>query len=174
MEGLIEFIFGNLFFVILIAGALWNLFMRNKANEEEQKRQQQKRQQQRRTGGSPQQEVDWKEIFKQERKPVEKAPPAPAQPTAYQLEVEQPVSVSNEYEKQRVEVKRKEREVSKKLEILEQSPILAKEIGKRGPSLHLDFNNMTGNDVVKGVVWSEVLGKPRAKRSLTSMSKYHR
>lgn len=165
MEAIIEFIFGNLFFVILVLGAIYNMFMKKKAQEESTKEQERK-------GGSgvPNQapvptKIDWKEIFRQEDAPIEKPRPRPVL-SIPQQEVVKIQKPQTELEKHRAHLEEKRDEQKKKREKSEKvSPILNDEI-KDSIGGNSYFHNLTKEEVVRGVVWTEVLGKPRAKKPL--------
>ena len=167
MEAIFEFIFANLFFVILVLGALFNLFMRNKSQEEAKKEQEKKRRAQG-SGNAPQtQEIDWKEIFRQEQSPAQTRPerPVAVETMPQQFErIEQ--TAQTEIEKQRALLQKKQEELLKRREgIEESSPIFNGEIRDTASGKSY-FHNLTKDEVVKGVVWSEVLGKPRSKKPL--------
>ncbi|MDE5413895.1 hypothetical protein [Alkalihalobacterium chitinilyticum] len=172
---ILDFLFGNIFFVILILGALWNFFSRQAEARKEAEQ-----------GKKPQreQEIDWKEIFRQEQAPDERDKP---QPTVAR-DVEPSFEPSFEPIRQEVDTAAKDRrtemeklrdqleEKRKKLKHAEistqsaisDSPIMKNEIGKKRTKLDLDFQNISQEEAMKGIIWTEILGKPRAMRSYSN------
>lgn len=102
-------------------------------------------------------EFDWRDIlFETEEKQEEKQPQKQENEKA-----ESPAQT--EMEKHYEKLRKKQRQAEKSISKLEKSPIVKKDL--TAPSeqkVTIDFNNMTKQDVVKGIVWSEVLGKPKA------------
>ncbi|UOE95669.1 hypothetical protein [Alkalihalobacillus sp. LMS39] len=163
----------NPIWLIIILGALWNLFSRSAEQKKEQqpKKPQQQEQEKR--------NIDWEEIFTQaEQQPQqENSRPAPLQPTIDTETITQHVEDKRtELQKERDILKKKQELLQKKAEAgltfmndpIRQSPIESREIGKP-PSLQLHFSELTREDAMKAVVWSEVLGKPKAKQPRRSV-----
>ncbi|WP_216830054.1 hypothetical protein [Alkalihalobacterium elongatum] len=169
---ILDFLLGNIFFVILILGALWNFFSRQAESKKEAEQ-----------GKRPQreQEIDWKEIFRQEQAPVERDKPTVAREVEPSFEPsfepihKEVVTTSDrrtEMEKLRNQLEEKRKKL-KKVEhatnaAISDSPITSNEIGRKKPKLELDFQNISQQDAMKGIIWSEILGKPRATRSYSS------
>ncbi|QQK75821.1 hypothetical protein HUG15_09745 [Salicibibacter cibarius] len=71
-------------------------------------------------------------------------------------------SAHEEYEQQRERLRRERENAKRRLENTD-APMVAPG-KKRRQSEAFSFNNLSGKDVVKGVVWSEVLSEPRARK----------
>lgn len=161
MFDIIDFIFDNLFFILLIGGAILNFLGKNK---EEQKPNKKKP-----TIPKPIQEIDWKQIFEKESEPVEPKRAQKVEPI--ELETEPIVieeMIASPIEEEQNKLLEKQAELKRLEEKLKQVPTRAmavKElpIRKTGKSY---FQQITKDEVVRGVIWSEVLGKPRAKRPI--------
>ncbi len=164
MEDLLRMITSNPILLFLIIGAILSFLQKGK--EEQGKRETQKR------GGAAgkgkQPEIDWQEIFRQE----EKSDPKPTRQTetTYTYTEEHPtasidgISRSNEL----LEKYEKAKQNKKAAEIigknLKDSPIYKDDL-TNSKEVKLDFSNISREEAIKGVVWSEILGKPRAKGS---------
>ena len=158
MDTLLDLIFNNLFFVILAVGAIWNFISRMTKGEEKQK--------------DPKKkpflddigevfkeflsDEDKEEIREQERK----------QPTVVRQqrhESVEEVPYVNEFEKKKLELealKRQEQAAFKRVQTISQTTPTSSPKAQSGYVLNVkDFGK---NDIAKGVIWSEVLGKPRA------------
>ncbi len=167
MEGIIEFLFGNLFFLLLILGALFNFFIRAGKKEEPPPKKRPQR---------AEEEIDWREIFRQEQAQTEQerkqsAPPVRMEKIPHVGDSSVDISVptvheySTEIERKRQELAQKRKQLENRpIDVSEQSPIFTNEIGKRRSALQMEFNQLTNEDAKRGVIWAEVLGKPRAKR----------
>jgi hypothetical protein len=70
-------------------------------------------------------------------------------------------AIQEHYEK----AKKKQRRAEESAGKIENSPIVKGDItSQANQKIDLDFKNISKQDVVKGVVWSEVLGKPRSRQ----------
>ncbi|WP_096201310.1 hypothetical protein [Bacillus sp. FJAT-45350] len=174
LEAISDFIFGNLFFILLILGALFNFFMRGEKKEESPQRRQRR---------PAEDQVDWKEIFKQEGSQTNQEQSSPSQVRPERTEVSSPSELSQHVEaieQRRAELLQKKEEIRLKRNdiskgnIEESSPIFSNEIGRKSSSLGLNFNKITNEEAMKGVIWSEVLGKPRAQRPHNSNNRFRR
>ncbi|WP_078552776.1 hypothetical protein [Bacillus alkalicellulosilyticus] len=157
--GIVDFLFNNPFLLILIAIWVFNRFRRQASAQQQQQGQPQKQAQRQ------EQEIDWKEIFRQEEFPEQEKPaPRPLQPSPAEiLPIEEDRRTSLQIE--RDELRQKQELVNNNIFTGGISDgIKVNEIGKK-PGLALHFNQITNEEAMKGVVWAEVLGKPRAKRS---------
>lgn len=162
MNQLLDFLFGNPLLLFLVIGAILNFLQKGK--DPEQKREPRKT-------GTPvskekqREEVDWREIFRQEAHTEPK--PTKQQEQSYKYE-EQPVTEvkrSQELLQKYEEAKRrKESEKSTKKKSLADSPIYKDDLTASN-KVRLDFSKVTREDAIKGVVWSEILGKPKSKGS---------
>lgn len=179
MDGIFNLFLNNPLILFIVIAVLLSLFRGSGGAQQEQKRPQQRRQpqqsgQQRQPSQSGERsnedQVDWKDIFKQEQPPTERQPTVRRTPKSEQNEVPENVqaelSKANEglqeqYEKVR-ERKRRARESAGKIQ---DSPIARGDVTKSsGSDVQLDFSKITREDAIKGIVWSEILGKPKARR----------
>ncbi|WP_078428847.1 hypothetical protein [Alkalihalobacterium alkalinitrilicum] len=168
-----DFLFGNIFFVLLILGALWNFFSRQAENKKEAEQGQKPKREQ---------EIDWKEIFRQEQAPVERETPQPTvtreiEPSFEPIHREVGTAVSDrrtemERVRDQLEEKRKKLRQTESKSITDaaitDSPIFKKEIGKKSTKLDLNFSNISQKEAMKGIIWSEILAKPKAMRSYSN------
>ncbi len=165
MNQLLDLIFANPFLVILIVGAIFSYLKRG--NEQEARREARKTVPKAEpVSEESNQEVDWREIFRQEEAPQ---PPTrkeePVQSYSYH---EQP-SVSEDVQRrnellEKYEKAKRNKEAAKQIERKQiQSPVYAGDL--TATKVQLDFSKLTKEDAIKGVIWSEVLGKPRSKGS---------
>ncbi|WP_377910750.1 hypothetical protein [Bacillus daqingensis] len=102
-------------------------------------------------------EFDWRDIlFETEEKQEEKQPQR-------QEKAQTDSPAQTEMEKHYEQLRKKQRQAEKSASKLQKSPIVKKDITATAEQkVTIDFNNMTKQDVVKGIVWAEVLGKPKA------------
>ncbi|SDN43531.1 hypothetical protein [Alkalicoccus daliensis] len=105
-----------------------------------------------------QKEFDWKDIlFEGEREAKQEEAPQKS---------EEPANNQTEMQKHYEKVRKRQREAEKSSAKVENSPITRGDITKTDNSpVDIDFSNMSKQDIVKGIVWSEVLGKPKARQS---------
>jgi hypothetical protein len=162
MEQLLEFLFSNPLFLIIIIGAIASFLKRGREQEAEEPRKTSAP----RPPVKKEQEVDWREIFRQE----DEAVPAPVRErystTATKQEtIAIEASRSNELLEQYEKAKRKKKEVTKRNELVTKNSPIYKDDLTVTNKINLNFANITSEEAVKGVIWSEVLGKPRAKGS---------
>ncbi|OIJ22129.1 hypothetical protein BKP45_05500 [Anaerobacillus alkalidiazotrophicus] len=162
MEDLLRYITANPFLLFLIIGAILSFFQKGK--EQENKKQPNKTN---RPAGTGRQEVDWREIFHQEIEP--NTAPQKQRKETYTIndmpklsldEVNQSNKILEKYE----QTKRKKEAAKRYERKLKDSPIYQGDITAQS-QVKLDFSNISREDAIKGVVWSEILGKPRAKGS---------
>ncbi|WP_096434605.1 hypothetical protein [Alteribacter populi] len=184
MEGLIELITGNPLLLLMILFGLISLFGRmGGGNNQQEQRQPQPRRQQSETHSDGRGEVDWKEIFRQEEAPpIERQPQAEAQryeapssaPSHSQYSAdEQSAEASskmNDVLHERYEqLRKRKKEANKKAAKLDaDSPLLKNEISPEQEKVSLDFSSVSREDIVKGVVWSEILGPPKSRKNRQS------
>ncbi|MFN7251267.1 MAG: hypothetical protein ACK4M9_10815 [Anaerobacillus sp.] len=164
MEQLLEFLFSNPFFLIIIIGAIASYLKRGKEQETQETRKTSrpplKEEQQRN-------EVDWREIFRQE----DETTPTPVRDRerySTTATKQQTISIeanrSNELLEHYEKAKRK-KEVKKRNELVTKNSPIYKDDLTVTNKINLNFANVTSEEAVKGVIWSEVLGKPRSKGS---------
>lgn len=160
MEKLLDLIFDNLFFVILILGGIWNFISRMTKGEA--------------TQGAPKKKPfldDLGDVLKDflpadKDKEEEKHQQERKQPTVVHKQRQEPleaVPYVNEFEKKRQELetlKKQEQVAFERVQTMNQMSSLATQTGKKGFALNV--KEIGKEDIAKGVIWSEVLGKPRA------------
>ncbi|OIJ16692.1 hypothetical protein BKP37_05535 [Anaerobacillus alkalilacustris] len=164
MEDLLRYITANPFLLFLIIGAILSFFQKGK--EQEKKKQPNKTN---RPAGTGRQEVDWREIFRQEIEP--NTVPQKQRKETYTInDVQEPkhsldeVNQGNKILEKYEQTKRKKETAKRYERKLKDSPISQGDITAQN-QVKLDFSNISREDAIKGVVWSEILGKPRAKGS---------
>lgn len=166
MQQLLDLIFGNPLLLFLIIGAFLSFLKRGK--EEEAQRETRKPGAPRAQGRPENQrnEVDWREIFQQEAGTDSAPKKAREQSYTYREETTTEVNRSQEllekYEKAKLRKEKAEQNVSR--QSLKNSPIYKDDITASN-KVSLDFSSISRDEAIKGVVWSEILGKPRAKGS---------
>ncbi|MBD8069195.1 hypothetical protein [Bacillus sp. PS06] len=166
---LIEFIMGNLFFVVLILGAIFN-FLRRKPDTE-----QAPNKESRRTGPESNQgegRTQLKDIFQQieeafkeeqeaqQPKPTPKEQPAPI--VEHRVESQE---MMDRYE--RLKETSRHEAVSDRLK-----PKASTQVQRK--STQTSRLSLSKKQALQGVVWAEILGPPRAKRSLSSSRQLNR
>lgn len=157
-------------------------FLRGNKQEEKQTRRQrpQGHQQQRRTPSQSEeeQEVDWRDIFRQEERPTEPQSTVSrtnsenkrsAEPTVSSLpqEAEKELSkTSRELHERYEKVKKRQERAKKEAGEIGDSPIMQGDLTRSAakPKVQLNFSHISREEAIKGVVWSEILGKPKARR----------
>ncbi|WP_147802945.1 hypothetical protein [Alkalicoccus halolimnae] len=158
MTGFINLLFESPLLLFLIIAAIFS-FIRSRSSQGEEQQERPGRPQQ---AGEGQQEassqrgkkeLDWKDIlFEGEEK---KSDPQMPERSDSQTEMQK------HYE----EVRRRQRQAEKSTAKVKESPIVKGDItNPDNEGISLDFKNMNKQDVVKGIVWSEVLGKPKSKK----------
>ncbi|MCD8501252.1 MAG: hypothetical protein LRY71_05670 [Bacillaceae bacterium] len=163
MRDLLDIILGNSFLMVVIIGAIFKFLKAKGEAEETQKKASEKAQ----PNQKKKDEVDWKQIFGLEE--VFEEQKVPEKP---KTKKESSPKLTNQYIEKYDEVKRQNRGTKKKEN--DQSPIYKDDITKAKNELDIDFSKITKHDAMKGVIWAEVLGKPRAKnrhRSYVSQQK---
>lgn len=181
MGSFIEAILGNPFLLIIIIGALLSFF--RGANQQQAQKGSGKPARGNQTGD--QGEIDWREIFRQEQAPVEdqQEPSRANDPytstrreetyTARTTTIEErnPSSYENELDKSSKELyekyeeaKRRKAKAFESAEKYDDSPIFSQDLTKSS-SVKLNFNNISREEAIKGIVWSEILGKPKARKT---------
>ncbi|MCM3761506.1 hypothetical protein M3212_11995 [Alkalihalobacillus oceani] len=172
MENLLEFIFNNIFLVLIIIGGIISFLNRLGGNQNEQQRQKSRPQQR---SGRPQQgqgKIDWREIFQQE----EAEPERPRRSTYAGpdgLGEEQPRQTAEvQFESPVAEIEEEQRQLKKRYEEARRRQQRAAESARNSQQtpqranekLDLQLNRLSNNEAMKAVVWAEVLGQPRARK----------
>lgn len=151
MESLLEVIFGNAAVLFLVIGAIVSFFNKKSTVDEKSKETQTKQKQPKKT-----EEIDWKQIFRHE----ENTPTEHTEKEVLSFDQPHEVSSPNEYMKKYEEVKQKN---SRSKVVDSRSPIYKDDVTRSKPDLEIDFSNISKHDAMKGVIWAEVLGRPRAQ-----------
>lgn len=164
MENLISLLLDSPLLLFFILAAIFS-FIQSRSGSKEQDAERQTSQPQSYEQGEEvsserrqQKEFDWKDILfegekqaKQQQKPQESDKPSNSQ-----------TEMQKHYEK----VRERQRQAEQSTAKIENSPITRGDITKSENSpVDIDFSNMSKQDIVKGIVWSEVLGKPKARQS---------
>jgi len=172
MEGLFNLISESPLLLFFIIAAIVS-FLRGKGGKQEEKESGQPSQrgssQPKQQTGQREREVDWKDIFQQETRPTQPQPSASRQSRSESTvpslakDVEKELSrSSNELQERYEQVERQQKRAIEKGHIIEDSPITRNDLTKN--KVHLDFSHVSKNEAIKGVIWSEILGKPKARR----------
>lgn len=98
-------------------------------------------------------DFDWKEILFEGEKEVKNE--------KKQEKANSQTEMQKHYEK----VEQKRRRADKSAAKVERSPIVQGDLTQaENSNANIDFSTMSKQDVVKGIVWAEVLGKPKSKQ----------
>ncbi|WP_332690908.1 hypothetical protein [Halalkalibacter lacteus] len=164
LEDLFTFIADNFIFVAVIVGGIISMLGRLAGGGQQQQDQRSGRQSQR--PSQPREEkVDWREIFKQEEMESEREPSrhspntetAPVIVTAESDQVKRQQELQDRYD----ELRQKREKITRKgRELRDEAPSLDKD----REQLDLGLNRLSNKEAMKAVVWSEVLGRPRARQ----------
>jgi hypothetical protein len=184
MEGLFEAILGNPLLLFFIIAALLSFFQGLGGKNDQGRGQGQgqgPQQQEHRRAETQEDEIDWREIFRQEQfpdqeHPTERQPRAGSGSTQSQIPAEDSVAVKTEAEKERNKAnrelyekyeraKQRKEQVAKDIGEIGDSPIMQGEIRDViKPKIALNFSKVSREEVIKGVVWSEILSRPKSGR----------
>ncbi|WP_416149316.1 hypothetical protein ACM26V_24205 [Salipaludibacillus sp. HK11] len=173
MEGLFELITESPLLLFFIIAAIISFFrsrggeqQEKQSGEPSQERQSSQPKQQTRKQGSPDIGVDWKDIFRQETDPTERQPSASRQSRSESPVSSFPNDAEEELNQSNRELhERYERIKNQKESTIETSPIFNNDLTlQKKDKINLDFSQVSKNDAIKGVIWSEILGKPKARR----------
>lgn len=163
MDDLFNLITSNPILLFVIIGAILNFLQKGK---EQEGNKQTKNAQPRRE--KKHEEIDWREIFRQESEPEPQS--QEVKPLDTYIEPERPKTAvdenirSNDLKEQYEAVKRKKDALEATPAIKATSPIYKDDI-TADEQVSLNFADISKQEAIKGVVWSEVLGKPRSKGS---------
>lgn len=164
MEDLLKVVTGNPILLFIIIGAILSFLKRGKereANKETRKPGAPE------TEETPSVEIDWREIFRQEDNPKPVSKTERGQTYTY-TEQSVPSSVAGNNHRgnellEKYEKAKQNKEAAKIYDpSIENSPIYKGDIAAQA-EVKLDFSRITKEEAIKGVVWSEILGKPRSK-----------
>ncbi|QKS70856.1 hypothetical protein FLK61_29455 [Paenalkalicoccus suaedae] len=169
MEGLIELVLGNPFILFLIIAFLFSTF-RKRGTADEARQQPDLSPDETATIDSEErnpseaEQADWRDIFYPPEERSKKEQPAPSKSSSESKEATASLSKANDELQRRYEqVQQRKSEAAKQDNIMD-SPIYKKDLSASKSKIDLDFKNITKEDAIKGVIWSEVLGKPKARR----------
>ncbi|MGO4887229.1 hypothetical protein ACJ2A9_05700 [Anaerobacillus sp. MEB173] len=180
-DNLFQFIMQNLFFFLLVIGGIISFFQRLGGEEEKKKqqrqqgrpqRQQRPQGQQRQPGREP--KIDWDEIFRQEKNnPNQSRPTQQNRPISRTEETIAPIDERRNELYERIEAAKREKEkANERLERAVDSPIFKNDITKSGSKLDLNFKKVSAEQAMKGVIWAEILNKPKARRTYSNQNQY--
>ncbi|MDQ0254354.1 hypothetical protein J2S74_001729 [Evansella vedderi] len=168
--GLIEALLGNPLLLFFVIAALLSLFRNAGGNNQEEQKRSRRPASGRNTQG--QDEVDWREIFQQEQQPAKPSPLEETR-TASRETVEEtysiPESVAKEQDKANRELQERYEQVQRRKKLAmemadkqQDSPIYSNDISNS--KVHLNFKKISREEAIKGIIWSEILGKPKARK----------
>ncbi|RKD73034.1 hypothetical protein ATL39_2236 [Sinobaca qinghaiensis] len=177
MDAFIEFLLGNIFFLFIAAAGIYSLFNRGRQRAEDDGSQNKPVSgQPKRTGSG---KIDWESIFQQE-KPEGRRAPESERPTKPVPEAEgefvrgestDPASGRTAQYYEKMEQAKKRRSEAEKNPIDDTSPIFNQSLDNRRSlrsteisSSKTSFSSPTHEDAKNGIIWSEILGKPRSQR----------
>ncbi|MCR6110385.1 hypothetical protein HXA35_08585 [Bacillus sp. A301a_S52] len=183
MEGLFNLLLESPIFLFIIIAAIMSFLRGNKQDEKQTRRQRPQGQQQRRTPSQSEeeQEVDWRDIFRQEERPTEPQSTESwsnrersenksySEPTVSSLpqEAENELSKTNRELHERYErIKKRQEQAAKQVGEIGDSPIMQGDLTRSAakPKVQLNFSHISREEAIKGIVWSEILAKPKARR----------
>lgn len=167
--GIITLLFESPLLLFFLIAAILSFFQ-NK-NKEQKKNQENRQPRQKEEEAD---EVDWRDIFRQEAPKPEAPEQKPAQSpaaqddrrTTYQKEQQDPtVKMNEKWQERYQELDERKRKAAKSAAKLGDSPIETGDItAKKKPKIALDFSTVSRDEAVKGVIWAEILGKPKSMR----------
>lgn len=188
MVGFIDLILSNPLLLFFAIAMLLNIFGSSGNKKENEKGKQQGRQQApksptreaRKTNKT--EEIDWRDIFRQGTSPffeveeptrptasrqIEERKIAPIEVETVSIHTDEVLSQGNTALQEQYErLKMKQKQTNKQVSAMNNSPIYTGEISKNTPNkLNLNFNHVSQDEIVKGIIWSEILSKPKAKSS---------
>lgn len=157
-----------MFIVALIIGGLISLFNRNRTSQEQSTDQSQQEDKQKK-------EIDWKSIFQQEtdETPSQQRPTKPVPEAEGELvkpeEKSSNAAQHEQYSQQMEELRKKQEEARQKAEKVGRSTVHENALDQAAtrstqPASGARFVPTSRRDVIQGVVWSEILGEPKARR----------
>ncbi len=162
MINFIEFILSNFFFLALLIGAIISVINRQSKTGKKVERKQQEKP-----------TFQWEDLFDPETYQKEESP-SPAAPSSENTPPSEPVTSPRQtemeaYYEQKEALERKKQQAEERLKHLNPSPLFEeRQTTERGASTPSHAFTVTNKDAVQGVIWSEILGEPVAKR------KFHR
>lgn len=181
--GFIDLFLGNPFLLFVVIAAIISFFQNSGGNKKEDQRRKAAPRSPQRSSRDVQKrremEIDWREIFRQESAPIEK----PQHERKYVSNWDEPKSDSIEPYKTPIEIeeetnyaniellekyerlKEKQSLINEKVQTIQQMEITSKPLmtTKKAKQVKLDFRDISGEDAIKGIVWSEILSKPKSR-----------
>ncbi|MDT8861789.1 hypothetical protein N0O92_16370 [Alkalihalobacillus sp. MEB130] len=164
LENLLEFIAQNFIFVAVLIGGLISMFGRMAGGGQEQQEKRRNTNQRPRQPQQQEEQVDWRDIFKQEEmKPEPQPQPVQAQTIEQpQLDVPLERDLREQELRDRYDELRKKRE--KNPEWNRKKREETTKVSRDREGLDLQLNRLSNQEAMKAVVWSEILGRPRARQ----------
>ncbi|MCE7794207.1 hypothetical protein K8O68_17640 [Salipaludibacillus sp. CUR1] len=182
MEGLFNLLLESPLLLFFIIAAILS-FIQGRGRSEEEEKKGPRRPQQQRDQSSPESapsrrenEVDWKDIFRQEERPTQPQPTvtrggeenkreAERRVSSLPRDAEKELSRSNRELHERYErIQSRKKRASEQTDKIENSPIFEGDLTRGKEKVRLDFSNVSREEAIKGVIWAEILGKPKARR----------
>lgn len=170
MAGIITLLFESPLLLFFLIAAILSFFQSRGKSD---KQQEQPRQRQPGQEKAEVDEIDWRDIFRQEEKtteapkqqPVKTQTPDNDRRTDSEKAKDSGTQMSEQWQQQYRELEKKKRQAAKSAARVSDSPIEMGEISKpKKPKIMLDFSEVSRDEAVKGVIWSEILGKPVSMR----------
>ncbi|WP_332632156.1 hypothetical protein [Halalkalibacter flavus] len=169
LESLLEFIAQNFIFVAVIVGGLISMLGRMTGAGQQHQDNRGAGQRQRPPQQPQEEKVDWREIFKQEEMEPERGRNR-QEPKVEQVQV----TVPSEREQLQQEIQNRYDELRQKREKASQRDREVRsetEVTHHSDGLDLGLNRLSNKEAMKAVVWSEVLGRPRARQPHNTFSR---
>lgn len=166
MEDLLSVITGNPVLLFIVIGAILSFLKRGKEKEANKGARKPGSPE---TEEAPKAEIDWREIFRQEDNPKPVSKSENGQTYTYTEQSVPSSDSGNNYRGnellEKYEKAKQNKEAAKRYApTIDDSPIYKGDIAAQS-EVQLDFSRITKEEAIKGVVWSEILGKPRSKGS---------
>ncbi|ARK29326.1 hypothetical protein BkAM31D_05350 [Halalkalibacter krulwichiae] len=171
LDQIIDLIMQNIVFIAVVIGGLISMFGRlSGANQQESQDQRKRRPHSPPLNEQREEQVDWREIFKQEEREPEPQPTQTAKSIEPSLSTvsEEVSSRQQQLQEQYEEMRRKRERSSRQTKEIRNVP---KTEVTSDDKLDLGLNRLSNKEAMKAVVWAEVLGSPRAKRPHPTFSK---
>ncbi|AOM82587.1 hypothetical protein [Salisediminibacterium beveridgei] len=168
MAGIITLLFESPLLLFFLIAAILSFFQSKGKEQRKQNERQPKREE------TEVDEIDWRDIFRQEETTEQKAPKQEPVPPRYDADDRRTDSekakdsgtqMSDKWQQQYRELEKKKRQAAKSASKVSDSPIEMGEIARtKKPKIALDFSQVSRDEAVKGVIWAEILGKPISMR----------
>ncbi|WP_062050068.1 hypothetical protein [Bacillus sp. JCM 19034] len=164
--------FDNLLPFIVIIGALISFFGRIANEKKEQERKQQQRrqtpaqqQQSEQQVETNEQQIDWRDLFNTDEFEQKTSWPGAESAEPSKSQMQQVESEDRLEKEQKKQIERREK-LEKRLKEIKQQTAKTRQqsAATESSGLNLQFDQLSNKEAMQGVVWAEVLGRPRAKQ----------